>query len=217
MLKMRATIYSIWLAGTLAVLPMSFANADQVGHASWYAMRSRTASGEIMNPSEFTAASRTLPFGTHVLVQNLNNGRSVVVRINDRGPFSGGRIIDVSEAAASALGMIGSGTATVRISTTGRSAGGSGGASGAGGPGVLHGAMASFAGSASGQFHFASTGDSGEQPLGKQPKLQVASGRHVSHRAHVEYVAASRHRYVERHTAFNQEPKGRKRIVLARD
>jgi hypothetical protein len=60
-----------------------------------------------------------LPFGTKVLVENLTNGRSVVVRINDRGPFVGGRIIDVSKAAASVLGMLGSGTARVKVSASG--------------------------------------------------------------------------------------------------
>jgi rare lipoprotein A len=73
----------------------------------------------MMNPSEMTAAHRSLPFGTKVLVENLSNGRSVVVRINDRGPFVGGRIIDVSKAAASVLGMLGSGTAQVKVSSSG--------------------------------------------------------------------------------------------------
>jgi rare lipoprotein A len=89
-----------------------------VGHASWYALYSRTASGEIMNPSAMTAAHRSLPFGTKVLVENLSNGRSVVVRINDRGPFVGGRVIDLSKAAAAHIGMVGSGTAKVRITTS---------------------------------------------------------------------------------------------------
>jgi rare lipoprotein A len=71
-----------------------------------------------MNPSALTAAHRSLPFGTKVLVENLRNGRSVVVRINDRGPFVGGRIIDVSKGAAAQLGMIHSGTAQVRVTPT---------------------------------------------------------------------------------------------------
>ncbi|HUU66054.1 MAG TPA: septal ring lytic transglycosylase RlpA family protein [Methyloceanibacter sp.] len=96
-------------------LPLNAAQADQVGHASWYALTSQTASGERMNPNELTAAHRSLPFGTKVLVENLSNGRSVVVRINDRGPFIGGRVIDLSKAAAAHIGMIGSGTAKVRI------------------------------------------------------------------------------------------------------
>ena len=66
-----------------------------------------------MNPAKLTAAHRTLPFGTKVLVTNKNNGRSVVVRINDRGPFIRGRVLDVSKAAAADIGMIGSGTAQV--------------------------------------------------------------------------------------------------------
>ncbi|MBP2559723.1 rare lipoprotein A [Neorhizobium galegae] len=66
-----------------------------------------------MNPSLMTAAHRTLPFGTKVMVTNKRNGRSVVVRINDRGPFIRGRVIDVSKAAAKNIGMISSGTAQV--------------------------------------------------------------------------------------------------------
>jgi rare lipoprotein A len=117
---MRASIFAAGLIGAAAFLPLDSAQADQVGHASWYALHSRTASGEMMNPSALTAAHRSLPFGTRVLVENLNNGRSVVVRINDRGPFVKGRIIDVSKAAASNLGLIGSGTAKVRVSTLGK-------------------------------------------------------------------------------------------------
>jgi rare lipoprotein A len=89
----------------------------QTGRASWYEFTSRTANGEQMNPNELTAAHRSLPFGTKVRVENMGNGRSVVVRINDRGPFTGGRIIDLSRAAASCLGMIDDGIATVRISS----------------------------------------------------------------------------------------------------
>ena len=69
----------------------------------------------MMNPSDLTAAHRSLPFGTRVLVENLSNGHSVVVRINDRGPFTNGRIIDLSKAAASNLGMV-AGVADVRVS-----------------------------------------------------------------------------------------------------
>ncbi|WP_390634098.1 septal ring lytic transglycosylase RlpA family protein [Oryzibacter oryziterrae] len=88
----------------------------QCGKASWYASHSRTASGERMAPDQRTAAHRTLPFGTLVKVENLNNGRSVVVRINDRGPFIRNRVIDVSRGAARDLGFIGAGTARVRLS-----------------------------------------------------------------------------------------------------
>lgn len=84
------------------------ANA-QCGSASWYALYSKTASGERMNPNAMTAAHRTLKFGTKVLVTNQKNGKSVVVRINDRGPFIKGRIIDLSKAAAKQIGIIRSG------------------------------------------------------------------------------------------------------------
>lgn len=120
MFKMRATTVAMGLVGGFVMLSLDLAHADQVGHASWYALRSRTASGEMMNPSALTAAHRSLPFGTKVLVKNLRNGRSVVVQINDRGPFVKGRIIDVSKAAASSLGMLGHGTARVKISALGR-------------------------------------------------------------------------------------------------
>jgi rare lipoprotein A len=86
------------------------------GLASWYGHPyhgRRTSSGEIYNMHDLTAAHRTLPFGTRVKVHNLNNGRSVTVRINDRGPFVAGRIIDLSYAAAKAIGM--SGLAPVRL------------------------------------------------------------------------------------------------------
>jgi len=91
------------------------AAASQCGTASWYKMGSKTASGERMNANVLAAAHRTLPFGTRIRVDNLGNGRSVVVRINDRGPYSGGRIIDVTRGAAVELGMIGEGTARVRL------------------------------------------------------------------------------------------------------
>ncbi|MBD9502972.1 septal ring lytic transglycosylase RlpA family protein [Pseudomonas sp. PDM23] len=88
------------------------------GTASYYGKAhhgKRTASGERFNQNALTAAHRTLPFGTRVRVTNLDNGRSVVVRINDRGPFGRGRIIDVSKAAAEQLNMLRSGTAPVRL------------------------------------------------------------------------------------------------------
>jgi len=118
MFQMRANIVAMGVIGAALLLP-GLAQADQVGHASWYGLHSRTASGEMMNPSEMTAAHRSLPFGTKVLVENLTNGRSVVVRINDRGPFVGGRIIDVSKASASVLGMLGSGAARVKVTASG--------------------------------------------------------------------------------------------------
>lgn len=91
---------------------------EQSGMASWYGPGfhgNRSASGEVFDQNALTAAHRTLPFGTQVRVTNLNTGQSVVVRINDRGPFSGGRIIDLSRGAAGEIGMISSGVARVRV------------------------------------------------------------------------------------------------------
>lgn len=88
------------------------------GMASYYGNElagNRTASGERFNPSQLTAAHRSLPFGSRVRVTNISNGDSVIVRINDRGPFSHGRIIDVSHAAAREIGMHRSGTARVKL------------------------------------------------------------------------------------------------------
>ncbi len=93
--------------------------ASQCGRASWYKMGHTTASGEPMNANALAAAHRTLPFGTQVRVENLANGRAVVVRINDRGPFVGGRVIDVTRGAAVQLGMISSGTAKVKVTVVG--------------------------------------------------------------------------------------------------
>ena len=87
----------------------------QTGRASWYDFEAKTASGEAMDGEALTAAHPSLPFGSRVRVANLDNGRSVVVRINDRGPFGNGRIIDVSRAAAEQLGMIGTGVARVSV------------------------------------------------------------------------------------------------------
>ena len=74
-----------------------------------------TANGERFNPAEMTAAHRTLPFGTKLKVTNERNGRSVVVRINDRGPYAHNRVIDLSKGAAEKIGMISSGTAQVKL------------------------------------------------------------------------------------------------------
>lgn len=88
------------------------------GQASWYGpgfFGNRTASGEVFRPGTLTAAHRTLPFGTMVRVTNLWNGRSAVVRINDRGPFHGNRVIDLAHGAARELGLTSSGVAQVRL------------------------------------------------------------------------------------------------------
>lgn len=92
--------------------------STNVGGASWYGpgFHGRlSASGETFNQNALTAAHRTLPFGTRVLVTNLNNGRQVTVRINDRGPYAGRRIIDLSAGAAAEIGLIDSGVATVQL------------------------------------------------------------------------------------------------------
>ena len=117
MFTVRAKMIAVGLLGAAAIVPVDFAKADQRGHASWYSLpANKTANGERMNPNDLTAAHRSLPFGTRVLVENLSNGQAVVVRINDRGPFTGGRIIDLSKAAAASIGMIASGVANVRLS-----------------------------------------------------------------------------------------------------
>jgi rare lipoprotein A len=103
------------LAFITAALP---ASASERGIASWYGGKFHgrlTANGEIFDTNKLTAAHRTLPFGTIVKVTNLNTGKSVVVRINDRGPFLHGRIIDLSQAAAMKIGMLESGTAPVTV------------------------------------------------------------------------------------------------------
>jgi len=88
----------------------------EMGLASWYdAPAAQTADGETAGAGALTAAHPSLPLGTRALVENVKNGQTVVVRINDRLPFSGGRIIDLSKAAAERLDMIADGVATVRV------------------------------------------------------------------------------------------------------
>jgi rare lipoprotein A len=87
----------------------------QTGIASYYKSGRLTANGETFNPNGFTAAHRSLKFGTLVRVTNLKTGRSIVVRINDRGPFISGRIIDLAYGAAKAVGLQKSGVAQVRV------------------------------------------------------------------------------------------------------
>ena len=111
----------------LAVLALTFpfgaARASvQEGVVSWYGEQFHerpTASGELFDATAMTMAHPTLPFGTKVRVTNLRNGRSVVVRVNDRGPFVGTRIADVSAAAAASLGMLRRGLARARIEILG--------------------------------------------------------------------------------------------------
>ncbi|MDR3247910.1 MAG: septal ring lytic transglycosylase RlpA family protein, partial [Treponema sp.] len=99
-------------------------NFRQEGIASWYGAEfdgRPTASGETFNSSQYTAAHPSLPFGTLLTVTNLNNGRKVNVRVNDRGPFVSSRIIDLSQAAAVMLDMVSAGTAPVLVESMGGS------------------------------------------------------------------------------------------------
>ena len=94
------------------------ATATQIasqGVASYYTEGQQTASGEKFDTHDLTAAHPTLPFGTRLRVTNLATGRSVTVRVNDRGPYVPGRVVDVSHSAADALGMVGSGIAKVKL------------------------------------------------------------------------------------------------------
>jgi len=94
------------------------AGLEEVGFASWYGAQHqgrRTASGEVFDMNQLTAAHRTLPFGTRLLVTNRDTSRSAEVRVNDRGPFVDGRILDVSYAAARQLGAVGAGIFPVKL------------------------------------------------------------------------------------------------------
>jgi rare lipoprotein A len=102
----------------IAIASPVFADLELQGIASWYGGKFHgrlTSSGEVFDTNEMTAAHRTLPFGTIVKVTNQDNGRSAVVKINDRGPFVEGRIIDLSRAAAEELDMVGQGVAHVSL------------------------------------------------------------------------------------------------------
>ncbi|MFP4384306.1 MAG: septal ring lytic transglycosylase RlpA family protein [Spirochaetia bacterium] len=113
-------IPSLLFTAVLILLSVSAAASDYVeeGWASWYGGKfqgRQTASGEIFDTHQLTAAHKTLPFGTTVEVTNTENGKTVIVKINDRGPFVAGRIIDLSMAAAEKIGMVGKGIALVKI------------------------------------------------------------------------------------------------------
>lgn len=131
---MGARSLNAWVRTALAAVSIAAASGcastrpapghagSEVGMASYYAdahQGRRTASGERFDMHALTAAHRTLPFGTRVEVTNLENGRSVVVRINDRGPFVEGRVIDLSQAAARELRFLGRGTTRVRLKVLG--------------------------------------------------------------------------------------------------
>ena len=121
---MQASLRTIIAMCTLSIGLQACASSKlttgstQKGRASWYGashQAQRTASGEKFDMNELTAAHRTLPFNSVVQVTSLSSGKSVEVRINDRGPFSKGRIIDVSRAAAEKLGFINKGTDQVEL------------------------------------------------------------------------------------------------------
>lgn len=93
--------------------------SDQCGKATWYEAGGLTASGEVPAADDLTGAHPTLPFGTQIKVENLGNGKAAVVRINDRGRFTNGRIVGVSRAAAEQLGFVHAGVARVRLTVIG--------------------------------------------------------------------------------------------------
>ena len=120
----RSNNFKLMKKGIVAVLFIVLISAcgrpiRETGKASFYADKfkgRRTASGQIFRQNKRTAAHKTLPFGTKVKVKNLSNGRTVKVRINDRGPFVAGRIIDLSKKAARRLDMVNAGVTNVEIS-----------------------------------------------------------------------------------------------------
>lgn len=120
---LRTVLVAVLLVHILSDIPLAADQAGLSGHvleglASWYGGKFQgrlTANGEIFDTNELTAAHRTLPFDTIVRVENLDTGRTVVVRINDRGPFVDNRVIDLSRAAADVIGLTSAGVAPVRL------------------------------------------------------------------------------------------------------
>lgn len=122
--RLKITFIALIVAAALAAASQGFAHqTDTVvrtlsGAASWYGPKfdgRLTASGEPFDMDDLTAAHRTLPFGTRIRVTNETNGKSVIVRINDRGPFAGKRVIDLSRKAAQAIGLMKRGVGRVKI------------------------------------------------------------------------------------------------------
>lgn len=117
--KMRPRPFAVlFVTLTLIFAVPIFGDPEMQGLASWYGGKFHgrlTSSGEVFDTNDMTAAHRQLPFGTMVRVTNLDNGRTAIVKINDRGPFVEGRIIDLSRAAAEALDMLSSGVARVSL------------------------------------------------------------------------------------------------------
>jgi rare lipoprotein A len=115
MKRILAALLLCAFAMPFSAVTMTAPAQAQDGIASYYKSGRLTANGERFNPNGYTAAHRYLKFGTRVRVTNLRNGRSVIVRINDRGPFVGGRIIDLAYGAAKAVGLHNSGIARVQV------------------------------------------------------------------------------------------------------
>jgi rare lipoprotein A len=122
----NAGVYKIgqpYQIGSIWYYPREQPDYDETGVASWYGPEfghRRTANGEAFDPNGLTAAHRTLPMPVNVRITNLDNGKSLVVRVNDRGPFARGRIVDVSARAAQLLGFYAQGTARVRVTYVAR-------------------------------------------------------------------------------------------------
>jgi rare lipoprotein A len=123
---MRRYVFTVAMAaccGSLLAGPLQAGSSfKQEGKASWYKMGTQTANGERYDPMGITAAHPSLPFDTKVRVTNPANDKSVVVRINDRGPFTGGRIIDLSQGAAQEINLVKAGVAKVSIEVLGTAA-----------------------------------------------------------------------------------------------
>jgi len=121
--RFAISVIAVVLASGSADADSRTAGHMYTGLASWYGGKfhgRKTANGEIFDMNKLTAAHKSLPFGTKVKVTNRRNGKSVVVRINDRGPYSGKRVIDLSKKAASAVGILNSGVAPVKIEVLGK-------------------------------------------------------------------------------------------------
>jgi rare lipoprotein A len=109
-----SAVAAIWLSHAAVA-----GSIIECGTASWYEQGTKTASGADFDPTALTAAHPSLPFGTRIRVENLDNGRSIELVIDDRGPFKKGRILDVTRAAAEKLDFIRDGVATVRVTLAG--------------------------------------------------------------------------------------------------
>ncbi len=128
--KTPATLKPYSIKGKVYSPLASARGFSQKGIASWYGKKfhgRKTASGEVYNMYDMTAAHKTLPLGTWVKVYNIRNGREAVVKVNDRGPFVRGRIIDLSYTAAKRIDIVGHGTAPVKIVALGKASTGSAG------------------------------------------------------------------------------------------